>query len=279
MSRAWALPIVAALALFASAAVPPTGWRPADPALRFVGNDLSGHINGGAELFHEFGFRDLRVEDWKNDAGQQISLETYRMSDALAALGIYLAKCGREKPLADFPHRNTANPWQLSACRGARFVQVNNFSGEEAHLPAMRALAEGALAGEADAGPDSLLALLSESWPGQPLSGSLRLLRGPLALQPLLTLPGDNALALSDTICGIAGRFLERAGVNQTTVIAVRYDHADMAQAIFDRLAENPSRVRHATGVLKFSDYEFNDPQGRSISLRLQESRLRILVQ
>jgi hypothetical protein len=274
----WLL-LLLALACTAVAPAPLDGWRSAGPTLRFVGQDLYGHINGGAELFHEFGFRDLRVEDWEDEAGLQISLETYRMSDPRAALGIYLALCGREKPLADFPHRNTANPWQLTACRGDHFVQVNNFAGGEERLPVMRVLAERALAEAIDAPAEPLLDLLAESWPGRPLPGSRHLLRGPLALQPLLSLPGDNALGLGAATCGVTGRFLQQSGVEQITVIALQYQHADSAQAVFGRLATDPSRVRHGTGDADFSDYEFHDPQGRDVSLRLQGRRLRILIQ
>lgn len=272
------LPILSLL-LMAAAPAPLEGWRSVGPELRFAGLNLYGHINGGAELFHEYGFVELRVEDWENEADLQISLETYRMTDARAALGIYLALCGREQPLAGFPHRNSANPWQLTATRGALFVQVNNFAGGEERLPVMAELARRALAEEAEAVADTLPDLLAEFWPGRPMPGSQRLLCGPLSLQPLISLPGENPLGLGAGTCGVSGRFLHEAGVEQFTVIGVEYEDIHSARVVFKDLAVDGSRVRQGSGGTSYSDYEFLDPQGRVISLRLQGRRLRILIQ
>jgi hypothetical protein len=77
---------------------PAAGWTREDRVHRFVGKDLYGHIDGGAELFYEFGFRDLRVERWTR-GDQALVVERYRMEGPPAALGIYLAVGGGGEPI------------------------------------------------------------------------------------------------------------------------------------------------------------------------------------
>ena len=52
---------------------------------------LSTHINGGAELFLEFGFEEMQLLTSTADE-VELTAELYRMRDPEAALGIYLAK-------------------------------------------------------------------------------------------------------------------------------------------------------------------------------------------
>lgn len=251
---------------------PPAGWTAKDSGRRFVGYDLYGHINGGAELFHEFGFVDLRVRNFADAGGAELDLEIYRMADSTAALGIYLAKCGRERPVAGLDFRNTANAYQLTAVKGDHFVQVNNFGGKTALLDTMSALIRMVLAAVPAAGPEPLLALLDEAWPhgDQLLPGSLRLLRGPLALEPICTLDGNDPLGLGVGRHAVAGRFLDPDAATTRTVIAVAYPDGSAARAALAKLLPGGGAIGDGG--------EFEDAQGRSVAATVTGRRLRIVI-
>ena len=102
------------------------GWIKSGERLIFYKNDLYGHIDGGAELFLEFGFDRLTVQKYQN-GDDEINLEIYQMTEPASALGIYLLKCGREKPHADVKARNTTNPYQMTMVQDDCFIQINNF--------------------------------------------------------------------------------------------------------------------------------------------------------
>lgn len=55
----------------------------------YQGRSLSGYMNGGAELFHEYGFVALSVQDVAVAGAGEITVEVFRMSSPRAALGIY----------------------------------------------------------------------------------------------------------------------------------------------------------------------------------------------
>jgi len=56
---------------------------------RYQGRALSGYMNGGAELYHEYGFVALYVQEVVMPGGEEITAEIFHMTSSLAAYGIY----------------------------------------------------------------------------------------------------------------------------------------------------------------------------------------------
>ncbi len=76
-------------------------WRPAGDPRVFEGDDLYAFINGGAEIYHEYGFERVVVQGFSGDEGGRITLEIYEMDSHAAAYGIWSTKRGSEgRPLA-----------------------------------------------------------------------------------------------------------------------------------------------------------------------------------
>jgi hypothetical protein len=252
-----AAPLLVAAALAAAGSGPPSpggppevtpeGWARAGPPQRFAGEDLFLHIDGGAEIFHEFGFVDLVVTSYEplrfhghrlpsspDSGGQErLGLEIYRMRDATAALGVYLMKCGAESPLEGIPARHTGGCYQFTLLKGACFIQINNFGGNEANVPAMKGIALGVLAGIEDAPPDSLLRVLP---PAGRVPGSERLFRGPYALEPIFTLGDGDILRLGGEICGVKADYRGDDGSTFTRLV-VPYPSPALARAAFEDVA------------------------------------------
>ena len=65
------------------------GWASSEPARVAVGDGLFELIDGGAELYHEYGFK--RAVSWSiaNSSGASIQIELYEMNDAAAAYGVW----------------------------------------------------------------------------------------------------------------------------------------------------------------------------------------------
>jgi len=220
----------AAIRLPESNAVP--GWERQEPLRRFTVADLYGHINGGAELFLELGFQELLVQPYTREA-QEIALEVYRMESPLAALAIYLFKCGEETPWPEIGVRNSSTRFQAVLLRGDCFVLVNSFSGDEALRPAMAGLA------------GTLIDAIPAAEPGDPfsplpsagrISGSERLIRGEYSLQSLYTLGPGDVLQLGGRIFGVAADYPAAAGDTPETRIRVAFPDAGRAARAFAHL-------------------------------------------
>ncbi|NOZ61349.1 MAG: hypothetical protein GXO74_06675 [Calditrichaeota bacterium] len=190
------------------------GWERQNPPQIFAGTALFNHIDGGAELFHEFGFRQLFVLDFKKDS-LQLSLEIYQMENPTAALGIYLLKCGKETPIAAVQARNSGNYLQIIAVKNNDFFQLNNFSGTKNGLNELPSLLNPILDSIAETPEIPLLKYLPQK---NLVTGSIFIFRGPYALEPIFTFGEGDIFQLNGKIFGIGADF-DSAGVKFTRLI------------------------------------------------------------
>jgi len=65
------------------------GWNAPDSPVVYIGEDLYRLINGGADIFHEYGFKKVLTQKYINSNEKIISVEIYEMNDSSAAFGIF----------------------------------------------------------------------------------------------------------------------------------------------------------------------------------------------
>ncbi|MBM4116595.1 hypothetical protein FJ251_02490 [bacterium] len=271
---AWLLLVLASAAAAREPLAPPpapAGWRLAGAPRLYPGRELYGHIDGGAELFHEFGFVDLLVAAYADSADRELDLEVYRLEDARAAYAVYLLKCGREAPLPALAHRHSAAPHQLTLVAGDLFIQVNNPDGAPALQPAMAAIADAAAGSRPAPGGDPLFAAL-------PQAGlrphSERLLRGAFSEEPYLPFSGGDPLSLDGRVYAAVGDYGEALSPERAFVAA--YPDSGAARAALAALAaicrRDASLLAAAAQGLSFRDYagRFGAARIAGDTLRLQ---------
>ncbi len=231
----------------------------AEPVRHFEPQALYGHINGGAELFLEFGFVGLEVQG---------GVESYRMTDPAAALGVYLAKCGAEAPWSEVRARNTGGAYQLMAVKGTLFLIVKNVDGDPAARPAMIATANALLDRETAAAP---LAIWDDLPAADRVPGSEFLFRGRFALDPIFTFGEGDVLQIEGGALGAGARY----AACRRLVIAYTDDAA--AQSALVHLAANLDPylavVRRGEDRLVLRDHT-----GRFVDVRRAGQRLDIVL-
>ncbi len=268
LASALALP---ALEFPAAGFVP--GWKPSGPVETYAPTALYNVIDGGAELFLEMGFVDLRIQKYES-AGAEIAVEAYRMENAAAALGIYLLKCSRETPLPGIEARNSGDRFQFALLKNNFFIFVNNFSGREDLLPVMTALAQRVAAAIAPGEPVRELNILPAA--GQ-VPGSGLLLRGPYSLQALFTLGDGDVLQLNGLIFAAAAVYCDEAGSSHTLIVAPYADDAAAARtfASLRRSLDPYHKVLEAgADFFVFQDFQslfgVAEVRGRRIEIRVK---------
>jgi hypothetical protein len=78
------------------------GWGPDGGIQQYRGDDLFIYIDGGAEIYNEYGFRAVAALDYRDAAGKRVTLEVFEMIDAPAAFGAFTFKAsgrGRAVPV------------------------------------------------------------------------------------------------------------------------------------------------------------------------------------
>jgi len=97
----------------------------------FTAESLYGYMNGGAELYLEYGFDTLVVTEVAS-GDNDIKIEFYCMSDAEAAFGIFSVsrfRCNGGPKLTDHQCRSA---YQLQFCKGRYYVSIINNTGTDA---------------------------------------------------------------------------------------------------------------------------------------------------
>ncbi len=249
----------------------PDLWKLTGDAEGYSGQNLYGHINGGAEIFLEFGFTELTV--YRYAAGEKrLILEIYEMSDPEAALGIYLHRTAKESAHERVHCRNTANRYQISAVTGPYYIQVLNPSGIMEHTTLMADLLN-ALCKEVDAGssPDTFSLLPKDGR----IEGSEGLFRGEYALQPLFTFGRGDIFLLQGKRTGFYADYTDKA-YGTYTQIMIPYSEPEMALRALQHVKENLDSylkvLRTTRQELIFKDYnqEFGRAEVRDNILHVQ---------
>ncbi len=266
-------------------ALPNDGFAPgllkSGPGLRFNERSLFDYIDGGAELFLEFGFKELQVQRYAR-GGSELTLEVYRMESPEAALGIYLARSDAESPVDGIKARNTGSPHQVCVLKGSVFVQINNFEGGEESLPVMAELANRAL----DRVPPGRPVTLLQNLPRENLvPRSEALVRGPFGLQPIFTFGNGDPLLLGGKVFAVVGDYYEDgSGPDAATYtrVVVLYPGRSAANRAYAHLVANLDPyievLRKSTPDSGVTGFAFKDYRARFGSVELRGRLMDIRV-
>ena len=246
------------------------GWAKAGPLRTFTGRDLFNQIDGGAELFLEFGFVKLRLQAYARDKAG-LTLNAYEMESAASALGIYLMKMGRETPFPEVAARNSAEETQIAIIKGRYFIQVDNLGDRPASKAEAVALTNAFLAGVAE---ESALTPLNSLPAEGKVAGSERLIRGPYGLQPYFTFGEGDILSLGGRIFGALAEYRMSDGAAFTRLI-IPYPDPDAAAAALAYLRANLDPYLKVTGD-RPDGFDFVDFQSKKGSVALSGAVLDI---
>lgn len=223
--------------------LPPSGfegWKLDGKARTYPGEALYNHIDGGAEPFLELGFETCEVRRYSKEK-LELTAECYRMSDASAALGIYLMQCGRETPDPALAERHTAGENQVTVVKGRHLIRLTGRPGACPKREVFIGFARWA-AGRIPGTPPP--AILSRAPSEGAVEGSLRIIRGPVTLQALAPPFPAEAVPFGREITGVASD-QHREG-RLFTVLLVEYPDPAAASAAAASLgaleSKNPTR-------------------------------------
>jgi len=104
-------------------------WRPNGTIQRYQGDDLFAYIDGGAEIYNEYGFRRVAVRDYAGPAGKTLTLELYEMSDAGAAFGITSFKVSGKGRPAGVGRDSQLDDYYLNFWKGPYHVTLTGLDG------------------------------------------------------------------------------------------------------------------------------------------------------
>lgn len=224
--------------LLCSEADLPGGWKVADTVRVFTGRQLYEYINGGADLFLEYGFVKVAACEYLTPGGKTVFINLYRMSDPDAAFGIFSATRRPEYEVVAIGTMGARTDYQQIFCRGSYYIETQAMDTDSLTQREMEYLCgavNGKIADEPTAEPEALEYLPEPGY--LPYSGVL--VRGPLALNSRKYLSDENLFSLSDSIPGVLASYrLSEEREQPSTFLVVNYPDSATAVRVFDSLEQ-----------------------------------------
>lgn len=117
------------------------GWLKERAVLRYRGEDLFEYINGGAEIYYEYGFKEVVIQDYKKN-GHSLSLEIFEMIDPQSAYGIYSFKRSPEGIPLDTEAEGRLEGYYLNFWKGRYLITITGFDEEQETVNGLIAVAK-----------------------------------------------------------------------------------------------------------------------------------------
>ena len=117
-------------------------WKPIDEPVRFVGDDLFELINGGAEIYHEYGFKEIISGEYESDSGKSINLEISKMDSPTSAYGIYSFKTSSDGKKFNIGNDALFEDYYLNFWKGEYLITLVGFDTEKETIDGILQLAK-----------------------------------------------------------------------------------------------------------------------------------------
>lgn len=107
-------------------------WHQVDPVLIFAGEDLYKFIDGGADIYFEYGFQQVGSAEYQNSKSISIKLEIYEMTSAPAAYGMYSINAGTQGKTVKVGNEGVLNEYYLVFWKDKylTFISSDDTTGE-----------------------------------------------------------------------------------------------------------------------------------------------------
>lgn len=209
------------------------GWRPLYEPQMVEGEDLYLLINGGAEIYYEYGFKRAITQSYGDRDGRSINLEIYEMNSPVSAHGAYTFKTGEKGERIAIGNDALLEDYYLNFWKGNCVVTLIGFDTDDKTREGLMKIAEAVDSRIKDVGQKSPLVdtLVEENLK----KTSITYLRGNLGLFNRYEFDTENIFGLKEGVIGNYGDF---------QIFIFRYDDENESLRWFEnarnRLKNNP---------------------------------------
>jgi hypothetical protein len=193
------------------------GWAKDGEPQEYEGEELYTYIDGGAEIYQEYGFRRVIVQDYKNVHGKSLSLEIFEMETPAAAFGMFSFKRSGSGRTIALGSGGELEAYYLNFWKGRLLVTLTGFDEAPETIGGLTAAAGIVDSKIRDSGEAPVLV---GDLPKKGLrTGSVKYLKGLLGLNNSYPLYTARGLAFAEAVRGVYE--------NGATLLILDYGTAD----------------------------------------------------
>ncbi|MCE5273201.1 hypothetical protein LLH00_18135 [bacterium] len=214
----------------------PSGWSAGDSVQEYDGAGLSDLLDGGAELYREFGFVRSLTREYIGPEGALVIAGVYEMTDPAAAFGLFTVSRREDYQRVDYGLAGAESDYRLVFCKGSYFVDMQSMGPGPESQAAVRALGrsvESALPGTTGSLPAALSLLPSRDR----LPDSETLVRGVLGLNTCHYLSDSNLYGLSAALPAVLAQYVSGDDPRSVWLLAVSYPDPAAASGALERVS------------------------------------------
>jgi len=224
-------------------------WEKNEPAILYEQRQLYEYINGGAEIFHEYGFNRVLTQSYMyND--ELIIVDIYEMENTKAAFGIYSIQRDPNMPTLDFGDDCTQSDFHVAFWQDCFYVVI---IGDKSDITTKKILINFAQSISKHIGKTSMQPEIIDHLPKHNiLPGSAGYLKGLLGLNTQLYLGQKNILGINGD--KVEGAFaIYQINNDKAHLLLIRYPDlkeanakASLVKEFFSKKYESNSQYNHS---------------------------------
>lgn len=247
-----------------------SGWERDGAPEEYEGEDLYAYINGGAEIYHEYGFRRVVLQDYRDGEGRSVSLEIFEMGTPAAAFGMFSFKrSGKGRP-ASMGDEAELESYYLNFWKDRFVVTLTGFDESRETVEGLLALGAAVDARIREKGErPALVGALPEKGLDP---GSVKFIRGLLGLNSIYSFHTARGLLFEQGVVGLYE--------NGATLLILDYGSKEKAGGSRAQLEDHLMSSDRFTGIDKDESGLFlvRDGKGRALCLTASGAHLLVAI-
>jgi len=246
-------------------------WKASLTPDEYKGEDLYLYIDGGAEIYHEYGFRRIVVQDFVNQEEKSLSLEIFQMKSTESAYGIYTFKRSMDGRTLDVGQGGRLEGYYLNFWKGPYLVTITGFDEDPETVKGLVLLAKAVnnkIPTSVEEPKPEIVSLLPQE---SLIPASIKYFRGHLGLFNTYPISSKNLFRFKE---GVRGFYEDR-----TDFFILRYENELECQNIFE---QSKKILRTETKYKNFIEgefhYQFEDERNKIILIQPVENYILIIA-
>lgn len=243
-------------------------WAPSGGAEFVEGENLYLLINGGAEIYHEYGFTSAVFQSYGTNDGRKVNLEIYEMESQEAAYGIFTLKTGTDGSPVEVGYEGWRESYYLNFWKGNYLITIISLDADIDNSDGIERVARVV---------DSKLTIESKKprivsyLPTENLqTNGVTYLRGSLGLANRYIFDAEDIFEVNE---GVVGEYADYS------LFLFRYNNPAESK---EKYTFVKSRLEHSNQFSGFVDrhdrFDVRDRKGRKLSIKHQHNWILIVL-
>jgi hypothetical protein len=119
-----------------------SGWNAVGEPKEYIGDDLYTLINGGAEIYHEYGFKSVAAQEFSSANEKSAIIEIFEMTNPESAFGIYSFKTGTKGVELPVSNDGLLESYYLNFWKGRFVITITGFGTDNETVDGIKAFAQ-----------------------------------------------------------------------------------------------------------------------------------------